>query len=58
VAASCAEFPDAVEELWWGTRLSGCRVQLARADAALVRELLAESWRRRAPARLVAAFDS
>ncbi len=52
VAASCAEFPDAVQELWWGTRLSGCRVQLRLANIGLVRELLSESWRRRAPARL------
>jgi YjbR len=57
VGVYCAEFPAAVEELWWGRRLSGCRVLLARADAALVRELLAESWRRRAPRRLVAEFD-
>jgi hypothetical protein len=52
VAAFCAEFPDAVEELWWGKRLSGCRVLLRAANVGLVRELLSESWRRRAPARL------
>jgi len=38
--------------LWWGKRLSGVRVELAAADAGLVRELLDEAWRRRAPARL------
>jgi hypothetical protein len=52
VAAFCAEFPEAVEELWWGARLSGCRVTLSAASTALVRELLRESWWRRAPARL------
>jgi hypothetical protein len=57
VAAYCAEFPDAVEELWWGQRLSGCRVLLGKADRALVRELLTESWRRRAPKKVRAAFD-
>jgi hypothetical protein len=53
----CAEFPDAVEELWWGKRLSGCRVTLKKADQALLRELLAEAWRRRAPKKLAARYD-
>jgi hypothetical protein len=57
VAAYCAEFPAAVEELWWGKRLSGCRILLRQADRALVRELLTESWRRRAPKKLLVAFD-
>jgi hypothetical protein len=52
VASYCAEFPDAVEELWWGKKLSGCRIVLKHADTALVRELLSESWRRRAPKSL------
>jgi hypothetical protein len=54
VASYCAEFPSAVEELWWGKKLSGCRVVLRQADNALVRELLAESWRRKAPKSLLA----
>jgi hypothetical protein len=58
VAAYCAEFPDVVEELWWGKRLSGCRVLLRHADRALVRELLTESWRRKAPKKVRAAFDA
>jgi hypothetical protein len=57
VAASCAEYPAAVEELWWGTTRRGCRVLLAKATTPLVRELLTESWRRRAPKKLLAAFD-
>jgi hypothetical protein len=58
VAAYCAEFPAAVEELWWGQKLQGCRVLLRTADRALVRELLIESWRRRAPKKVLAAFDA
>ncbi len=54
VASYCAEFPVAVEELWWGKKLSGCRILLPHADRALVRELLAESWRRKAPKSLLA----
>jgi hypothetical protein len=53
VASYCAEFPAAVEELWWGKKLSGCRVVLRHADGALVREMLAESWRRKAPKSLL-----
>ena len=58
VVASCAEYPLVVTELRWGKKLAGCRVALAGADADLVRELLAEAWRRKAPKRLVADFDS
>ena len=53
VASYCAEFPSAVEELWWGKKLSGCRVILRHADRALVREMLDESWRRKAPKSLL-----
>ena len=57
VAASCAEYPAAVDELWWGTRRRGCRVLLGEATVPLVRELLVEAWRRRAPKKVLAAFD-
>ena len=57
-ASYCAEFPEAVEELWWGKKLSGCRVFLRRADRALVRELLTESWRRRAPKKVLADYPA
>ena len=53
VSSYCAEFPSAVEELWWGKKLSGCRVLLRHCDRALVREMLAESWERRAPKSLL-----
>ncbi|HEY1443971.1 MAG TPA: MmcQ/YjbR family DNA-binding protein [Acidimicrobiales bacterium] len=53
VASYCAEFPSAVEELWWGKKLSGCRVILRNADRTLVREMLDESWRRKAPKSLL-----
>jgi hypothetical protein len=58
VAASCAEHPGVVEELWWGKKLSGCRVWLASANRSVVRELLTEAWRRKAPKNLLAEFDS
>jgi len=55
--AAVAEDPVAFEELWWGKQLRGVRVDLTAADATPVFELLEESWRRRAPRRLVAARD-
>ena len=60
VTTYCTEFPGVVEELWWGKKLAGCRVLLGGrgATAVLVRELLTEAWRRRAPARLRDAFDA
>ena len=56
--ATVAEDPAAFEELWWGKQLRGVRVNLVVADAARVCELLEESWRRKAPKRLVAARDT
>jgi hypothetical protein len=57
VSAYCAEYPAAVEELLWGAKRRGCRVLFAKATVPLVRELLVESWRRRAPKRVLARFD-
>jgi hypothetical protein len=56
--ASVVEDPDNFEELWWGKKLAGLRVSLAAADAHQVRELIEESWRRKAPKRLIAVLDS
>jgi hypothetical protein len=56
--ASVAEYPDAVEELWWGSRRRGCRVLLAHATVPMLRELLTESWRGKAPRKVLAAFDA
>ena len=55
--ASVAEDPTAFEPLMWGQRLRGLRIQLAAADDARLEELIEESWRRRAPARLLAQRD-
>jgi hypothetical protein len=55
--AAVADDPSCYEELWWGKRLSGVRVELARADPERVAELLEEAWRRKAPKGLVARRD-
>ena len=55
--AGAEENPGVVDLLWWGKRLSGVQVQLERADAELVGELLEEAWRRRAPRSVAAAHE-
>ncbi len=59
-AAAVEDDPAAFHELWWGKKLSGVRVDLAAVTATTVGrvfELIEESWRRRAPKRVVAAYD-
>lgn len=50
--------PHAFEELRWGKRHAGVRVNLAAADIDLLTVLLSEAWRRKAPRRLASVFDS
>ncbi len=61
--------PDAVDEavaaaprqcsvLRWGAKVSGVAVDLAAADPDTVADLLADAWRRRAPATLRRNFDA
>lgn len=40
--------PGTCAEFWWGRRLRAVQVDLDSADAALVAELLADAWERRA----------
>jgi hypothetical protein len=56
-AAWVSEHPDGYELLRWGKRVSGLRVTLGQAPDDQVRELLEESWHRRAPKRLAAERD-
>jgi hypothetical protein len=44
--------PAICAEVWWGKRLAAVRVDLRAADEALLADLLADAWERRAPARL------
>jgi hypothetical protein len=57
IAASVAENPAAFEPLRWGERVRGLRIDLGLAPEDRVAELLEESWRRKAPKRLIADFD-
>ena len=57
IAASVAENPAAFEPLRWGDRIRGLRIELGPAAEGRVQELIEESWRRKAPRRLVAELD-
>jgi hypothetical protein len=50
--ACVEEDPAAFEELWWGKKLVGVRVNLSKAKTSQVGELLEDAWSRRAPKRL------
>jgi hypothetical protein len=44
-----------VEKLWWGGKVAGLRVDLAKADGRVVDELVNQAWARKAPKRLTRA---
>lgn len=52
IRTAVADHPDACAERWWGRRLAAVQVDLTRADAALLADLLADAWEGKAPARL------
>jgi hypothetical protein len=58
IGAAVAEDPVAFEPLLWGKRVRGLRIRLVAAPDDRVAELLEESWRRKAPARLAAEWDA
>jgi len=52
ILAAVAEEPHACSEFWWGKRLACVVVEIDRMPRPLVKELLQDAWRRKAPARL------
>lgn len=55
IHAQAAAHADCCELYWWGQRVGALRVDLDRADAALIAGLLTAAWRAKAPKRLAAA---
>jgi hypothetical protein len=53
-----AEDPAAFEPLLWGRKVRGVRISLPDAAPDRVRERIEESWRRKAPARVIAELDN
>jgi len=60
VQALIAEMPATYEPVIWGKRVvpGAVCVNLAAAKITVVRELLEEAWRLRAPKRVIAAFEA
>ena len=58
IRAMAAEFPTWCAESWWGKKLSAVRVTLDGADPERVAELLEDSYRRKAPKKLIAELDA
>ncbi len=58
VSVAIAIDAQAFEELWWGKRLVGVRVTLARATMALLSRMVTSAWRRKAPAAIRKRFDA
>ncbi|HWH81133.1 MAG TPA: MmcQ/YjbR family DNA-binding protein, partial [Burkholderiaceae bacterium] len=52
--AALAMHPEFLEKLRWGAKIVGLRVTLADADAAVVKRLVAQAWRAKAPKALLA----
>jgi hypothetical protein len=52
IRTAVEETPAVCSEVWWGKRLSAVAVSLRRADACLLRELLADAWEHRTGKRL------
>lgn len=46
--------PEYLEKLTWGTRVVGLRVALAAASPAVVKQLVSDAWRAKAPKALLA----
>jgi hypothetical protein len=55
--AAVAEDARAFEPLRWGQQTRGLRVTLALAPDGRVKEIIEESWRRKAPKRVVTEYD-
>jgi len=53
IRAAAEVLPRVCREVFWGKRLSAVQVDLERADADLVEDLLDDAWRAKAPARLL-----
>jgi len=47
-----ATAPEFVEKLFWGKRIAGLRVSLAKAKPKVVTTLLTQAWSRKAPKKL------
>jgi hypothetical protein len=53
-----AMHPDFVEKLYWGDKVAGIRIMLGNADAPVVKDLVLEAWKYKAPKALHVSVKS
>lgn len=53
-----AMYPEFIEKLFWGGKVAGLRVVLARAEPKVVAALLQRAWSHKAPKALVAKIGA
>jgi hypothetical protein len=58
IRAVTAANPRSCEEVYWGARLAAVSVDLRRVRNSLLEELLTDAWVRKAPRKLVDAFEA
>lgn len=57
IREATAAWPEHCSERWFAGRLMAARVYFADIDAGLMRELVTDAWRNRAPATLRRLLD-
>ena len=57
IREATAAWPEHCSELWFAGRLSSARVDFADIEPGLMRELVTDAWRNRAPATLRRLLD-
>jgi hypothetical protein len=51
--AALAMYPECTEKLFWGAKVAGLRLSLAKAKVPIVKRLLQQAWKNKAPKRLL-----
>lgn len=57
IREAAAAWPEHCSERWFAGRLASARVDFADIDPGLLRELITDAWRNRAPAALRRTLD-
>lgn len=55
--SALASYPECLEKLYWGKRVAGLRLKLAKAKPSVVKLLVLQAWMDKAPKRLVAVSE-
>ena len=50
--------PSVCDEVWWGKNRLGVSFKVAKAPRGLLKEMIEQSWRRRATKTLIKKFDN